>query len=73
MKELFPGTDLRKKAATMKRISLFRAISGSLPCLPVDVFEDVMHQFLRNEHFEGFVATSCGRTVNSSLADSLFL
>ncbi len=55
MKEVFPGTDLRKKAATMKRKSLFRAICSSLPRLPVDVFEDVMHQFLRNEHFEGFV------------------
>ena len=30
-------------------------ISGAFLRLPVDVFKDVMHQFLRYERLEGFV------------------
>jgi len=37
----------------------------ALPRLPIDVFEDVMHQLLRNERLDGFVVqSSVGRQVS---------
>ena len=62
----FPGPNLRKEQATMKRKMLFRAMCGEERLffysfhiksarLPVNVFEDVMHQLLRNERLEDFV------------------